>query len=293
MKIGFIGFGEAAYYLALGLKGEGLTGIRACDAMQDHPVRGSLVKDRAAEAGVELMESNQAIAEWADMICNITPAQFAKAALESVMDLLGPDKLFVDLSSSTPKNKAEMAELVKKTGAKYTDATMLGSLPASKHKVQIIACGPGAAEFKEIMDPWGMNIEYNPGAPGTASAIKLVRSIYMKGIEALLLEMLQAADAYGVVDDVVPSICASMDKDPFEVILNRLVTGMAIHCVRRGSEVQGSVEMLQEAGIDSCMSESTVKRHMDLAKYGFADKYAGKKPVWQDIINDIKSGKEA
>ena len=78
-------------------------------------------------------------------------------------------------------------------------------------------------------------------------------------------------------------------KDPFEVILTRLVTGMAIHCVRRGSEVQGSVDMLKEAGIDSCMSEGTVKRHMDLAKFNFADKFAGKKPVWQDVIAEIKA----
>ena len=53
MKIGFIGFGEAAYNLAIGLKGEGLEGIRACDAMQDHPERGQFVRARAAEAGVE------------------------------------------------------------------------------------------------------------------------------------------------------------------------------------------------------------------------------------------------
>ena len=292
MKIGFIGFGEAAYNLAIGLKGEGLTGIRATDAMQDHPTRGQFVRDRAAEAGVELMAGNKELAEWADMVCNITPAQFAKGALESVLDTLRPDQLFVDLTSSTPSSKAEMAEMVAKTGAKYTDATMLGSLPQDKHRVKIIACGPGALEFKNEMDPWNMNIEYNTGAPGASSAIKLVRSIYMKGIEALLLEMLQAADAYDVVDDVVPSVCKTMDKDPFEVIMNRLVTGMAIHCVRRGAEVQGSVEMLKEAGIDSCMSEGTVKRHMDLAKYNFAEKFAGKKPVWQDVIAETKADRE-
>ena len=214
MHIGIIGFGEAAYNLALGLKSEGLTGLRSSDAMQDHPVRGPLIRARAAEAGVELMADNRALARWADMLCNITPTQFTRDALESVLDTLRPGQLYVDLTSSTPANKAAMAELVAKTGAKYTDATMLGSLPASRHKVQIIACGPGAEAFKREMDPWGMQIEFNPGPPGAASAIKLVRSIYMKGLEALLLEMLEAADAYGVTEDVIPSVCASMDKDP-------------------------------------------------------------------------------
>ena len=292
MKIGFIGFGEAAYNLAIGLKGEGLDGIRACDAMQDHPERGSFVRQRAAKAGVQLMANNQELATWADMVCNITPTQFAKGALESVLDILGPDKLLVDLSSSTPAAKAEMAEMTAKTGARYVDATMLGSLPESKHKVQIIACGPGAEAFKTEMDPWGMNITLNEGAPGAASAIKLVRSIFMKGIAALCLEMLQAADAYDVTDEVVSSVAASMDKDPFEKIMGRLVTGTAIHCVRRGHEVEGSVDMLREAGLDPCMSIGTVKRHLALAPYNFADKFAGQKPVWQDVITEIRPQKE-
>ena len=292
MKIGFIGFGEAAYHLAMGLREEGLAGLRAADAMQDHPVRGKLVRDRAREAGVELLPDNRAVAAWADMVCNITPAQYSRAALESVLDLLRPGQLYADLSSSTPANKAAMAELTAKTGALYVDAAMLGSLPASRHKVQIIACGPGAKAFQETMAPWGMNIEFHPGAPGAASAVKLVRSIYMKGLEALLLEMLEASDAYGVTEDVVPSVCAAMDKDPFAVILDRLVTGMAVHCVRRGEEVKGSVELLREAGIDPCMSESTVKRHAALEKYGFADRFAGKKPAWQEVVAELRKDRE-
>lgn len=169
---------------------------------------------------------------------------------------------------------------------------MLGSLPASRHKVQIIACGPGAEAFKEAMDPWGMNIQLHPGAPGAACAIKLVRSIYMKGLEALLLELLEGAEAYGVTEDVIPTVCATMDKDPFREILDRLVTGMAIHCKRRGDEICGSVEMLREAGIDPCMCEAAVKRHQALEPYGFADRFAGKKPVWQDVLAVLKNKKD-
>ena len=288
MKIGFIGFGEAAYYLALGLKEEGLGGIRAADAMQDHPTRGALVRDRAREAGVELLPDNRAVAEWADMVWCVTPAQFARAALESVLDVLRPEQLYVDLSSSTPAAKAALGELAAGTGVRFADGAMLGSLPASRHKVQIIACGPGAEAFKEAMDPWGMKIQLHPGAPGAACAIKLVRSIYMKGLEALLLELLEGAEAYGVTEDVLPTVCATMDKDPFREILDRLVTGMAIHCKRRGDEIRGSVEMLREAGIDPWMCEAAAQRHQALEPYGFADRFAGKKPVWQDVLAVLK-----
>ena len=68
MNIGFIGFGEAAYCIALGFSQNGTTGIRANDAMMNHPVMGQQVHNRAKEAQVELVEDPKEVARWADVL---------------------------------------------------------------------------------------------------------------------------------------------------------------------------------------------------------------------------------
>ena len=289
MKIGFIGYGEAAYNISLGLKGEGVTGIRANDAMMDDPVMGKQVHARAEEAGVTLISSAKEVAQWADVLFAAVPSSFTLDVCHEIQDVLRPDLLYVDVSASTPTTKETIWNTVKDTGVLFVDAAMLGSLPKDKHKVPITASGNGAAKFYETMTPCGMKITLAGEKAGAASAIKLVRSIFMKGISTLMIEMLQAADAYGVTDEVVASVGKSMDNIPFTSHLDRLVTGSALHCVRRAAEMKGSIAMLKEAGLMDDMTVATKHRLEALAPYEFAKQYVDKKPAgYQEIIEAIR-----
>lgn len=289
MKVGFIGYGEAAYNISLGLGGEGLTGIRANDAMMDHEVMGKQVHSRAEEAGVTLIASAKEVAQWADIIFAAVPSSFTMDVCEEIKDCLGPDKLYVDVSASTPATKEAIWEAIKDTGVLFADAAMLGSLPKDKHKVPITASGNGAAKFQDLMTPYGMKITLAGEKAGSASAIKLVRSIFMKGIASLMIEMLQAADAYGVSDEVVASVSKSMDNIPFTSHLDRLVTGSALHCVRRAAELKGSIAMLSEAELSPEMTVATKHRLEALESYEFAKQYVDHKPAgWQEIIEAIR-----
>ena len=203
MKIGFIGFGEAAYNISLGLKGEGVTGIIAYDKMAGDPVMGPMVAGRAAEAGAALLDTAKEVAEQADVIFGAVPSSFALDVCDEIKDVLCEGKIYADVSASTPAVKEKIWEAVRDTGVKFVDAAMLGSLPKDKHQVPITASGNGADTLKEMMTPYGMKITTAGEKAGAASAIKLVRSIYMKGIASLMIEMLQAADAYDVSEEVV------------------------------------------------------------------------------------------
>ena len=166
---------------------------------------------------------------------------------------------------------------------------MLGSLPKDKHQVPITASGNGAAAFKEAMEPLGMKITLAGEEAGAASAIKLVRSIFMKGIASLMIETMQAADAYNVTDEIIASLSKSMDGIPFKDHLDRLVTGSALHCVRRAAEMKGSIAMLEEDGIMSEMTVATKHRLEALEPYHFAEKYVGSKPAgFAEIIEAIR-----
>lgn len=289
MNIGFIGYGEAAFNISLGLGQEGVTGIRATDAMMDHPVMGQQVSSRAQQANVTLVPSAVEVAQWADVLFAAVPSSFTLDVCREIKDSLRPGQLYVDVSASTPAAKESIWEMVQSTGVLFVDAAMLGSLPKDKHQVPITASGNGAAKFHEVMTPHGMKITLAGEKAGAASAIKLVRSIFMKGIASLMVEMLQAADAYGVSDEVVASIGKSMDNIPFTSHLDRLVTGSALHCTRRAAELKGSVAMLSEAKLSSEMTTAAKHRLEALEPYEFAKKYVGRKPGgWQEIIETIR-----
>lgn len=289
MNIGFIGYGEAAFNISLGLGQEGLSGIRATDAMMDHPVMGVQVRDRAGQAGVALVSSAAEVAQWADVLFAAVPSSFTLDVCREVKDCLRPGQLYIDVSASTPATKEAIWNLIGGTGVLFVDAAMLGSLPKDKHRVPITASGNGASKFREVMAPHGMEITLAGEKAGAASAIKLVRSIFMKGIASLMIEMLQAADAYGVSDEVVSSISKSMDGIPFTSHLDRLVTGSALHCTRRAAELKGSIAMLSEAELSPEMTTAAKHRLEALEPYEFAKKYVEKKPGgWQEIIQAIR-----
>lgn len=292
MKIGFIGFGEAAYNISLGLKNEGISGIRANDAMMNHEVMGKQVHSRAEEAGVELISSAREVAQWADILFVAVPSSFTLGVCMEVKECLRPGQLYVDVSASTPATKEAIWAAIQDSGVLFADAAMMGSLPKDKHQVPITASGNGAETFCELMTPYGMKITLAGEKAGAASAIKLIRSIFMKGIAGLMVEMLQAADAYDVADEVVGGISKSLDGIPFANHLDRLVTGTGLHCVRRGAELKGSIALLEEAGLSAEMTIAAKHRHEALEAYSFAERYVTTKPTrWQEIIESIRPGK--
>ena len=191
--------------------------------------------------------------------------------------MLCEGKIYADVSASTPAVKEKIWEAVRDTGVKFVDAAMLGSLPKDKHQVPITASGNGADTLKEMMTPYGMKITTAGEKAGAASAIKLVRSIYMKGIASLM---------------IVSSIAKSMDNIPFTSHLDRLVTGTAIHCHRRAAELKGSIAMLEECGFSSVMTKAAKERMEDMEQFDFAARYVEKKPDgWNEIIQVMKEEK--
>lgn len=289
VKIGFIGYGEAAYNISLGLKGEGLTGITATDMMLNDPTLGKRIHDRAAEAGVTLLPSDKEVIADAEIVISAVPLSCAVEACQSAKRFLRPDQLYVDVSTSPPSSKKLMSEMLDEISVRYIDAAMLGGLPTYKHKVPIIACGKGSVEFKTRMTPFGMNISIIDGDPGAACAVKLVRSIYMKGMTALLIETLEAAHHYNVSERIIASLTDTLDSVPLIYTINDLITGAALHCARRAGELGASIEMLKQAGIDCCMSEAAKRRHEELIPYNFGSKYADHMPKdWVEIISQLK-----
>lgn len=289
LKFGFIGFGEAAYCICLGLKETGFTGgVCAFDPMVDDPQMGPVIQTRAQAAGVTLLKTDETVIKGSEIVVACVPSGYTLAVCKSAAKHLAPGQLYADVSASTPATKRAVWAELQQTGALFVDAAMLGSLPQDKHKVPITASGNGAQAFYDAVTPLGMRVTLAGEQAGDASAIKLVRSIFMKGMAALMLETTQAAKQYGVEEAVAASLGKSMDGIPFEDHLTRMLVGTAIHASRRASEVKGSIALCEEANVPSLMSAATVAWHERVAACQLGPQYSKARPEsWRDVISDI------
>lgn len=287
MKLGFIGFGEVAYEISRGLLTEGLSGIIAYDPMAQDEHFGALVQDRASSARVVLKDSPAALAREADVIIAATPGGKALAAAQQAVPFLKKGTVYTDVSTSSPRTKQEIAKVVTAGGGFFADGALMGGLTLEQHKVPALISGNGSDRFIRYMSPYHMNLEKVSDEPGAAIAIKLIRSIYMKGIAMLDVEMLQAAMKLDVDPLVIKSLSATMDAKPFAEMMNFLVNASAIHAERQTHEMHDVVTMVKEMGINPTMSEATAVRMKWLADKKLKDRFQGKKPAhWQVVIKE-------
>jgi len=288
MVLGYIGFGEAAFEMSTGLKGEGLKDIVAFDSMIDHPVFGPQIKNRAELSAVKLLSSAAEVIASSDLVMVAVPASVTLTTCEAIVEHFRPKQLYVDLTAASPSVKKAVAALASKQGAYFVDVAMMAVVPKFKHKVPILASGSGASRFFETMSPYGMKIEIVGEEPGAASGIKLVRSLCMKGMAAVVMETLEAAVTLGIADRVVPGICKTLEECTFEQTLDRLSVGTALHAARRAAELAGCMEMLRDAGIDSTIAEAASKKHELIAKFNLKEHFAEKPPqAWAEVIEAI------
>ena len=288
MNIGFVGFGEASYSLAKGLKSEGINNMKAFDVNVFNNECNSLIKKRSNELNMKVTDSYEGFFDGIDYVFVAVPAFVALDACREISAYIKDTCIYVDVSASSPAIKDKCKNILDEKNVSYIDASMLGSLPKLKHKVPFYVSGEKAKKFIEDFEKYGMNITYVNEKPGSATSIKLIRSIFMKGISALMIELVMASDSYGVSDFVLNSISDSLDGISFMSHLNRISTGSAIHAKRRAFEIGGSIEMLEDKNLDSLMSEATKKKLEILANYDFSKVAEKDNKTWKDVVSVLK-----
>jgi 3-hydroxyisobutyrate dehydrogenase-like beta-hydroxyacid dehydrogenase len=289
MHLGFIGFGEAAFELASGLNEQGIEKMKAYDPLWNVPEYSELVRSRAEESHVTIVESSEEVLVDVEAVIVAVPADKALEVSAQLMSHLKNGSVYIDVSAANPDVKKQISSNINKCGGKFVDAAMMGPLPVYKHKVPILASGDGTDVFIEMMSLFGMNIEKVSEMPGEATAAKLIRSIYMKGIVGLYIELLEAAHHFNVEKLVIDSLSETINGREFEETMNRLVTGTALHATRRSIELGGTIDMLESANLDSSMSKVAKAKIEKLGLLNLKEKYHGEKPEhWRQVIEAFK-----
>ncbi|MED1953295.1 DUF1932 domain-containing protein [Brevibacillus centrosporus] len=260
LSVGFIGFGEAAFHICSGLKSEGVEHIRAFDVMANDAELGAKIKDRASTVGVILDSSLGELIQNTQVIFCATSAKYALSIAEQAAPFIRAEKIYVDLNAASPKVKKEIAEVIGQTGGLFVDGAVMEAVPPHRHKVPIFLSGQGAVAFQKLLQPVGMNLTVINDQAGSSSSMKMIRSIFMKGFTALLLETLMASHQAGVEKEIVDSISGTLSNSSIENLMNLLLTRTAIHAQRRVSEMKEVVETLHDMDLDSTMSQAAQRK---------------------------------
>jgi 3-hydroxyisobutyrate dehydrogenase-like beta-hydroxyacid dehydrogenase len=238
LEVAVLGLGEAGATIASGLAAAGCS-VRGWD-----PV--------AAPPGIERADAPAGAVAGASLVLSLTTAAHAVEAAESVAPTLGEGQLYADLNTTAPVLKRDVAAVIARTGAGFADVALLGPVPARGVETPALASGGGAGRFAELVGPLGMTVELVGDEPGDAAGLKLLRSVFMKGLAAAVLESVEGAKARGADDWLRREIAAVIG----EALLERLLSGTVTHSERRLDEMAAAAAYLEELGVEPRISRA-------------------------------------
>ena len=265
-RVSFIGFGEAGQAIASGLRESGLERIAAWDILFPDSA-GERLRAAGDEIGVRLASSaQQAVAETDIVISAVTAASSLEAA-RSVEPHLAGSPYYVDINSVSPGRKQETERLLGNK-ARYIDVAVVAPIHPKRHRTPLLIAGPHAEAASPLLRELEMELRVVGDTVGAAAAIKMIRSVMIKGIEALTLECFLAASRAGLLDEVTASLKNNYPGLDWPAMSEYNLERMASHGERRAAEMEESAATLRELGLDSLMVDATVKRQREMGAIG-------------------------
>ena len=205
ISLGFIGFGEAAYYLTTDID-KSMVELYAFDVIaKDNSERAYKIRENASANSVKLVDSLEELSKRSKIILCMTSANSALPISKQVAPLLSEGQIYSDLNSTSPISYEKIGGVFKDSKADFVEAAVMASVPANRTKVPIYVCGKMGQQMADLLNSTGMNIKYLNENLGAASATKMLKSVLFKGFIALLTETVFATDKYGITEDVLQS----------------------------------------------------------------------------------------
>jgi 3-hydroxyisobutyrate dehydrogenase-like beta-hydroxyacid dehydrogenase len=288
-RVAIVGFGEAGSILGTELASRGLE-VSTYDILFESESAATALRTKAQAAKVRAAETLAEAVSSADLIVCAVTATASTEVAAAVRPLLASSSIFLDINSVSPATKRENARLVEEGGASYVEAAVMAPVPPQRLAVPILLGGPHAAQVAPILGALGMNVTAVAGEIGTASAIKMCRSIVIKGLEALALECVLAAREFDAADQVFASLERTFPHMGWTTTLpDYLVSRVAEHGRRRAAEMREVERTLASAGVAPVMSRATAIRQQRLVDAMAAKgvRFAGGEFSWRALLAQL------
>ncbi|MGN6500890.1 MAG: DUF1932 domain-containing protein [Tsuneonella sp.] len=249
--------------------GEAGTSFAAAAAWRGHARAFDVIASRAAalaQFGITAASSAAEALASADIALSLVTADEALLAATSAAPALRPGALWCDFNSVAPDTKRTAAEIVHAAGGRYVDVAVLAPVHPARLAVPLLVAGAAAEDARASLADLGFaNIRVVGEEVGRASAIKMIRSVMIKGVEALTDEMMAAAQAAGVADEVLASLDASERRDRWQTRAAYNLERMRAHGFRRAAEMEEAAKTLRALGVDPVMTGGTIRRQRGAA----------------------------
>jgi 3-hydroxyisobutyrate dehydrogenase-like beta-hydroxyacid dehydrogenase len=287
--IGFIGFGEAGSTIAAGLRSAGVASIFAYDIKTHAAEAGPRIQQRARESQTTLVDSNEALARACEVLFSTVTSGSAVDAATQTAPYLEARHFYADLNSVSPALKQTIAGVVAASPARFVEAAVMAPVAPYGHQVPMLLGGPAASAFAEIMRAFGMRLNVLAGPVGSAAAVKMCRSIVVKGLEALLVECVLGASRYQADALVFASLDESFPGIDWQKLAVYMAGRVIVHGERRAREMEEVAETLRAMGIDPIMAEATARRQDSIARLNLRERVGDGPLRYEDLVESLTS----
>jgi 3-hydroxyisobutyrate dehydrogenase-like beta-hydroxyacid dehydrogenase len=268
-QVGLVGYGEVGRILAEDLCKQNVK-VAACDVKlgtaNETPLR-----EHAEKLGIALTDSHTRLATSADLVISAVTASQAVPVAQACAPAIKTGCWFLDFNSASPGAKQRAAGLIDEAGGRYVEGAVMTSVPPYRIKVPLLLGGSGARELAPLLLALGFDAKAASEELGVASAVKMCRSIMIKGMEALVIESFTTARAYGVEDAVLASLAETFPGINWEKQGAYFFQRVIEHGRRRAEEVREVAQTVHEIGLTPWSAQGTAERQAwvaDLADAG-------------------------
>ncbi len=289
--IGMVGYGEVGKVFSAGLKLRAARvstwDLKLADTLQLE--QAAALQTHAAGVGVSVAESMAQLCAESNLLISAVTASNTLAVAQAAAPHIRSGTVFLDLNSASPGTKQQAAQLIDAVGGHYVEAGVMTSVPPYGIRVPMLLGGARAAELAELLKSWGLDARAVSVDLGVASAIKMCRSVMIKGLEALVIESYATARAYGVEDYVLPTLVETFPSIDWSKQGAYFFSRVVQHGKRRAEEMREAANTVQEAGFPPFMSQAIADKQQWVAEQAALGLFDGidKEATWQDYADRL------
>lgn len=287
-RIGLVGYGEVGKIFAAGLKPL-VEQVAAWDLKFADPATAEAEIRHARGNGIRACASMQELCESGDLVISAVTASNTLAVAQEAARFIRKGSVFLDFNSASPGTKQKAGAAIDARGAHYVEAGVMTSVPPYGIKVPMLLGGGQAAELARLLAQWGLDAKAVSDRLGVASAIKMSRSVMIKGLEALVIESYATARAYGVEDHVLPTLQETFPSIDWSQQGAYFFSRVVQHGKRRAEEMREAANTVREAGFEPLMTSAIADKQQwvaDRAREGvFRDLPKGAR--WQEYADRL------
>ncbi|MEP6842587.1 MAG: DUF1932 domain-containing protein [Pseudolysinimonas sp.] len=255
MHVALLGLGEGGRLYAIGLRAAG-NRVTAFDPVAPTTPDGVERRDTAAEAVAD-----------AELVLSLVGANAAAAAAAAALPAMTRGAVFADLNTMAPEAKAALAASSAAHHIAFADVAVMAPIPRAGVNTPLLVSGAGAERFRELFAVPGVSVRDVGETAGTAAGLKLLRSVFMKGLAALVFEATTAAEHSGSVDWIIDEMAGELGESG-RALVDRLIEGTRQHAVRREHEMRDVEAYLEQLGSPGWMTSATVRWLQKIAEDG-------------------------